>query len=1014
MNYKHFLFLISCALTLIFWDPSLVRAESSSKIKLKSETTSQKSFPTAIEGVVQPFYRHHMDGKPGREILVNFSGSKFAGKGTLEVECSGVKEIITLEVIEAIDHCSVLLPPDAGVKSDCVAKITLRSEGHELSNSVSVPAKRQWTVYIYPHSHVDIGYTNTHANVELIHKRNLINGIELAKKTAGYPEGARYLWNPEVLWPVERYLKTANPAERENIFDAVRKGYLHLDAGYIHSNTSTSADNEFFEYFRYSKDLEKLTGTKIETLVQVDIPGMSWGVVPVASKLGIKYCFALNNGSDRVGLSMELSFKPFWWIGPDGKSKILFLQPGSYTPGANAKGFDFWPLMAGQTDPSKLIQIVKTEHPRDHFIDKYLADKLPELEKSDYYPYDIFPMSWAMADNTPIDADLPDAVKSWNEEYAFPHLIIASATDIMRTFEEKYGSQLPVLKGDFTEYWTDGLGTAAKQTGMNRSSKERLIQAETLWTMLNPDKGAPRSDFNEAWRDVIMGTEHTWCYMDPGKQPISGDILKIKFGFFRDAENLSKSLLKQALSSVSDSASSKIGVFNTLSWPRKGLVYVPADQSKSYNSVSDDKGKSVLSQRLSTGELAFLASDIPAFGSKTYFLKKNKPAATGKMAQVKVLDNVLKNVLSNGLVRVVIDPKTGDISSLTANNYEFANQNAACGLNSYRYLYGNGPLSAGGPQYAKEVAGSANIFTESSSKASGATDVKVVIHENGPLIASVSVESKAEGCNSLSREIAIIAGESHIEITNTIDKQPVLKKEGIHIGFAFNISDPVTRADVPWGIMELEKDQLKEANRNWIAFQRWLDISNDKLGVTWCSLDAPVFETGNMTANIIGGATNSPEWIRKNEPSATVYSWALNNHWHTNFPLSQEGKIRFRYRILPHNSSYDAAAANRFGLEQSQPLIETPIKAPYTQKPVLEFRGTPLVTVSILKTTADGKGTQIRLRSVSNKDESVSLVWPDRQPKLIQVSDGTENPGKDQVGDVIIPAMGIAILNVIW
>ena len=34
----------------------------------------------------------------------------------------------------------------------------------------------------------------------------------------------------------------------------------------------------------------------------------------------------------------------------------------------------------------------------------------------------------------------------------------------------------PVYRGDFTEYWTDGLGTAAKQTGMNRSSKERLIQ----------------------------------------------------------------------------------------------------------------------------------------------------------------------------------------------------------------------------------------------------------------------------------------------------------------------------------------------------------------------------------------------------------------------------------------------------------------------------------------------------------------------------------------------------------
>ena len=1003
MNIKILVSILFCTISLNSFHSM---AGNSPKVKPGVVTSSLKTFPATVEALVQPFYRHRKDGKPGREIILNFSGSKFVGKGTLELECPGEKEIIPLDVNEGIDHFSVLLPPGAGVKSDCNAKITLRGDGHEISISVSVPAKRQWTVYIYPHSHVDIGYTNTHANVELIHKRNLINGIELAKKTAGYPDGARYLWNPEVLWPVERYLKTANAEEKENIIDAVRKGYLHLDAGYIHSNTSTSADNEFFEYFRYRNELQKLTGTKIETLVQVDIPGMSWGIVPVASKLGIKYCFALNNGSDRVGLSMELSFKPFWWIGPDGKSKILFLQPGSYTPGANAKGFDYWPLMAGQTDPSKLIQIVKTDHPRDHFIDKYLAEKLPELEKADYYPYDIFPMSWAMADNTPIDADLPDAVKSWNEDYAFPHLIIASATDIMRTFEEKYGNQLPVLKGDFTEYWTDGLGTAAKQTGMNRSSKERLIQAETLWSMLRPGEAPPRADFDEAWRDVIMGTEHTWCYMDPGKQPISGDILKIKFGFFQDAENLSKSVLRQALSSVSDTAGSKVGVFNTLSWSRNGLVYVSADQSKSYASVADETGKPVLSQRLKGGELVFLASAIPAFGSKTYLLKKNKPVNEGKM--------VHGNVLDNGLVRVVIDPKTGDISSLKANKYEFANQNASCALNSYRYLYGNGAISAGAPQYAPDVKGSPALFTANSTKASGPTDVKVAICENGPLLASIQVESKAEGCYSLTRNIVIIAGQSHIEITNVVDKQAILKKEGIHIGFAFNISDPVTRADVPWGIMELEKDQLKEANRNWIAFQRWLDISNEKLGVTWCSLDVPVFETGNMTANIIGGATNSPEWIRKNEPSSTIYSWALNNHWHTNFPLSQEGKIQFRYRILPHNAKYDAASANRFGLEQSQPLIETPLKFAINQKPILEYKGTPLVSVSILKTTSDGKATQIRLRSVSDKDEPVSLAWHNRKPKLLQVSDGTGNPGKDQVGEVIVPAMGITILNVIW
>lgn len=948
------------------------------------ELNSQKKIPDSIGCIVQPYYRHRPDGKPGREITIQFKGTKFLGKGSIELECSGKKEIIPLDVKEGIDQFSILLPADAGVKSNCEAKITVQTSRFKLTKSITVPAKRQWTVYIYPHSHVDIGYTNTQANVEIIHKRNLINGIELAKKTVGYPEGARYLWNPEVLWPVERYLKTATPNEKQEIFEAVRLGYLHLDAGYINTLTSSSADEEFFEFFRHSKEMEKHTGRKIETLVQVDIPGMSWGVVPVASKLGIKYCFAMNNGSDRVGLSTELSFKPFWWLGPDGKSKILFLQPGSYTPGALAKGFAYWPLMAGQTDPSKLIQIVKTDHPRDNFVDKYLTDKLPELEKSDYYPYDIFAMSWAMADNTPIDADLPNAVKSWNEDYAFPHLIIASATDIMRTFEEKYGNQFPTLKGDFTEYWTDGLGTAAKQIGMNRSAKERLIQTETLWTMLHQNKPAPRSEIEEAWRNVIMGTEHTWCYMDPSKQPINNDILKVKFGFFQEAEDRSKSLLKKTLSSVIDSSSSTIGVFNTLSWVRNGLVLVSKGQSEEYNSISDDKGKTVLSQRISTGELVFLANDIPALGSKNYFLRKKKSKTKGLLAE--------GNSLDNGIVRVAIDPQTGDISSMTVDAHEFVDSAATCALNSYRYLHGE----------------------DSPDKATGTKNVKISIKENGPLMASLLVESEAEGCKSLSREITIIAGQPQIEIKNIVDKQAILKKEGIHFGFAFNISEPTTRVDIPWGITELEKDQLSAANRNWITFQRWLDISNNERGITWCSLDAPVFETGDMTANILGAATNSPKWIRKTQPSATIYSWALNNHWHTNFPLSQEGKIQFRYRILPHNSKYDAAAANRFGLEQAQPLIASAQEKDVDVKPLVEIIGSPSVVISILKSNMDGT-TTMRLRSVSCKEEPVKLIWGEKKPLSVSI----DEPGKNSnimvdSDNVLVPSKDILSLKVVW
>ena len=84
------------------------------------------------------------------------------------------------------------------------------------------------------------------------------------------------------------------------------------------------------------------------------------------------------------------------------------------------------------------------------------------------------------------------------------------------------------------------------------------------------------------------------------------------------------------------------------------------------------------------------------------------------------------------------------------------------------------------------------------------------------------------------------------KLKNIVDKNAVTEKEGIHFGFGFNIPSPVTKFDIPWGIVELEKDQLAAANRNWITFQRWLDISNEERGITFCSLDAPMFENGTM------------------------------------------------------------------------------------------------------------------------------------------------------------------------
>ena len=210
-----------------------------------------------LEYEVQSWYKHREDGKPGREVLLKFPDDRLSGRIEVEVRCEGRKENEVLELSDSVHEFAVLLHEGAGVEEDCYARIRVKNKDRAWSGKVFIPEKRQWKILIYPHSHVDIGYTNTHANIELIHKRNLVNGLDLARKTSEYPEGAKYLWNPEVIWPVDRYLSEAGEEEKEALLQGIKDGCLHLDAGYVNLNTSIAGDEEMLDFFRPANSLAR-------------------------------------------------------------------------------------------------------------------------------------------------------------------------------------------------------------------------------------------------------------------------------------------------------------------------------------------------------------------------------------------------------------------------------------------------------------------------------------------------------------------------------------------------------------------------------------------------------------------------------------------------------------------------------------------------------------------------------------------------------------------------------------
>lgn len=837
---------------------------------------------------------------------------------------------------------------------------------------VTLKPVRQWVVYLLPHSHVDIGYTHVQTEVERAQWDYLEMAIDTAKKTAGNPPGSRFKWNVEVLWAVDGYLKQATPEKRKAFVEAVRAGMVGLDALYGNMLTGLCSQEELLRAMHCAQRMTQLTGVPIESAMITDVPGYTWGMVPAFAQNGVKYFSVGPNGGDRIGnTSKAWGDKPFWWLGPNGRDKVLFWMTG--------------------TGYYRVFQTPETLH-------SYL-ERLDERG----YPYDFVQVRHCLGDNGAPDVGFADTVKQWNDRYAYPRLVIATTAEMFRDFAKRYGDQLPTAKGDFTPYWEDGAGSSARETALNRASAERLVQAETLFALLQR-KAYPAARFDQAWRNVILYDEHTWGAHNSISQPDAPFVKQqwaIKQGFALAGDRQSRTLLDAANASRGAPVTppsrdmTAIDVVNTtsFSYPH-ALVVVPKQLSQAGDAVnsSPERTRRHVTQRLTSGELVFRAC-WPSYMARRLYVTSDPPRKAS-FAGVTVEGNTLTASRSSVArqLTVRLDETTGAIASLRYGNRELVDAQAATAVNDYFYLPGS------------DLKGL---------RRNGR--VKISIKERGPLIASLLVESDAPGCRKLTREVRVHALRNYVEIINTVDKLPVRTKEGIHFGFGFHVPDGVVHIDVPWGVVRPDQDQLPGACRNWFSVQRWVDVANKDYGVTWITPDAPLLEIGSITANLIGGLAGSPQWREQLDPSTTIYSWAMNNHWHTNYRAEQEGPTQFRYIIWPHHGGFHAGTATRRALECTQPLLVMPARGELPGKPLLRVRGkygVRDIEVSALKPSEDGQAWIVRLFCVSNQDEEVTLEWSGQEPKTVWLSDNSERPRSKVTGPIPVPAWSIVTLRV--
>lgn len=816
--------------------------------------------------------------------------------------------------------------------------VSLDAGGQVRHARISLLPVRRMLVYVLPHSHHDLGYTSLQAEVEEKQMQNITRGIELAERTAHYPDGARFVWNLEVLWGADLYMRRRPKADREAFIDAVRKGHVAINGAYANELTGLCRPEELLQLFRYGTELGQLCGRPVDAAMISDVPGYTWGTVNAMAQAGIRYFSAAPNYFDRIGRFMATwQDRPFWWQSRSGREKVLFWVP--------------WTGYA-------MSHVMKAD---DAWVARYQR-RMDEVK----FPYDISYVRWSgHGDNALPDPAISEFVRDWNSRYEWPRFAIASTSTAFAAFEKRHGNELPVRSGDLTPYWEDGSGSSARQTAMNRNSADRLVQAAAL-AAIDAPAAYPRQRFTQAWRDVLLYSEHTWGAAQSVSEPDSPMTTAqwdVKRAFAVDADSRSRALLEDALherAAVDPVAA--VDVRNTTSWPRGGLAHIPAHLSTAGDRADAADGTPLPSQRLADGTLVVQVPTIAGFAGLRVHLSDAAPHAPATAVKVRA------DALQNDTLQARIDAHSGDIVELRAkgcagNLVEASSHGAA---NTFLFMSGNDTAHL---------------------QRSGAAEV--TIEDHGPLLATLRIASSAPGCRSLVRRVRLAAGADHLQLINAVDKTRApfthvrdkhgkrvrtVAKESIQFGFPFDVADGRMRLDLDFAEMAPEVDQLPGGCRNWIPIGRWADVSNAQAGVTWVTLDAPLIEVGGITANKLNSQTDPSVWLKHLKPSRTLYSWVINNHWETNYRAYQEGPVTFRYALRPHGGALDTAEASRFAIGLSQPLLVTEASG-QAPKPAPLALDDDRVLVQMFKPSDDGKAWIVRLFGASGQTRKVALHW---------------------------------------
>ncbi|MDD5706223.1 MAG: hypothetical protein PHR35_09875, partial [Kiritimatiellae bacterium] len=368
---------------------------------------------------------------------------------------------------------------------------------------------RKWELFVIQHAHIDIGYTERQELVAEHHRQFVEQAVAaaLSPRQEGRGNDVKFRFTCEGFWQVEQYLARASDTAVADFVKAVGLGYVEMTAFYAHF-TELMDEATTRSMLSRGADYAKSIGHPLDVAMSCDVNGFCWGMADMLYDVGVRYLITHVN-SHHGGYPFDKPFVPFYWEAPSGK-KILVWNGITYhkanlmglVPGLNPDGDIGIPGLdikgrGGYTDVQDLAMAERKVFPF-----------LEGMEKQGY-AYDFIPLnaSGLYTDNSPPTEAICEHLHRWNAKHGDRiHIRTASVKDFFRHLEA-HSSNLPTHKGDWNDWWSDGVASTPLETMVFRDAQ----RTRNLVHMLDPQHTIVPAEERRQIDDRLMTfAEHTW------------------------------------------------------------------------------------------------------------------------------------------------------------------------------------------------------------------------------------------------------------------------------------------------------------------------------------------------------------------------------------------------------------------------------------------------------------------------------------------------------------------------